>query len=512
MTTKVFMHTNTQKDYERLHALSKHTHVLSSISRLLDWDHETYMPKDAAPFRAEQLKVLSGLIHKEKVSKKFVKALSKLIDIQTGQLVLELDESQKAAVREWKRDYQIEKALPQKFVEKFTYLTANAVMAWKEARHEKNFKKFLPSLKKIVEAVRKKADLIGFKEHPYDALLDLYEPGMTTRHVDQIFDGLKKSNSELLKRIVAQNQVDDSFLFGNFPVEKQLELSQLFLKDMGFDPDKGRLDQSTHPFSSSAHPTDSRVTTRIKPDHLLSCLSAVLHEGGHSLYEMGLPKEHFGSPLCEAVSLGIHESQSRLWETRIGLSKPFWKHYYPIVKQFFTDQFATDFEQFYRAINKVEPSFIRVEADEVTYPLHVVLRFEIEKQIIENTLPVKELPEVWNHLMKTLLGIRPKNDSEGCLQDVHWSMGAFGYFPTYALGNLYAAEFFEAFEGDYPDWEERVSKGELLFVKEWLREKIFRHGRRWRSLELVQQVCGHSFSEKPYHRYLLKKYGEIYRF
>lgn len=498
-----------QKKFEKILQISKGTHTLMSILKVLEWDQETCMPQSAAHFRAEQLEKLSGLIHKERVSKKFANALAKLIDLKSGNIETpNLSKEQQRALKEWRRDYLIDKALPTKFVEKFTYLTSNAMMAWKEARHEKKFKRFAPYLKKIVESLKKKADLIGFQEHPYDALVDLYEPGMTTGDISKIFAELKTVNLSLFKKVMASPEVNDSILIGDYPEEKQLQLSRKLLQDMGYT--NGRLDLATHPFSSSPHPTDSRVTTRLMRNNILSCISTVLHEGGHSLYEMGLPVDQFGSPLGEAISLGIHESQSRLWETRIGLSLPFWDHYLPIVKQLFPGQLENiSLEQFYKAINKVEPSYIRVEADEITYPLHVILRFELEKDIIEGKLKVDEVPEAWNEKMQTFLGITPPDLSQGCLQDIHWSIGVFGYFPTYALGNLYAAEFFEVFEKSYPDWKKRVAQGELLFIRDWLHEKIHRHGKKWRSLELIEEITGKPFSVNAYKEYLTKKYKAL---
>lgn len=500
-----------QKKYQKLLDIAKHTQTLNGIQQLLDWDQETCMPEGAAAFRAEQLKVLSGIIHKQKVGKKFANALSQLVDIKTGETVKGLDEAQAAAVKEWRRDYLIEKALPQKFVEEFTFLTSNAMNAWREAREDNNFKKFAPFLQKIIDKVKKKAELIGYKEHPYDALVDLFEPGISTKQVTDVFQGLRKSNSELLKKIVKAKKVDDSFLYGKYPEDKQLELSRALLEDMGFNFKNGRIDLSTHPFSSSFHPTDSRVTTRIAPDFAFSCLSTILHEGGHSLYEMGLPIEKYGSPLGEAVSLGIHESQSRWWETRIGLSRPFWKYFLPKVQKAFPDQLkGIDFNRFYNAINKVEPSLIRVEADEVTYPLHVILRFELEKGLVDGSLKVKDIPEAWNAKMQELLGISPPSDREGCLQDVHWSMGALGYFPTYALGNLFAAQLFTSFAKEFPDWETKVENGNLLFIKEWLHKNIYQHGRRWRSLDLIKEVSKKPFAEADYNAYLTSKYSPIY--
>ena len=348
---------------------------------------------------------------------------------------------------------------------------------------------------------------MGYSAHPYDALLDDYEPGITTAEIASLFSRLQKRITSLVKTL-AKKPVDDTFLHGTFDPAKQIAFGKIILHDMGYSMENGRLDLSSHPFSSSCHPTDSRITTRIHPTSLISNISVILHEGGHSLYEMNLPAEDYGSPLCEAISLGMHESQSRFWETRIGQSKAFWKHYLPLLQKTFKGKLdKVSLDQFFKAVNKVEPSMIRVEADEVTYSLHVIIRFELEKALIEGTLAIRDLPEAWRGKMKEYLGIIPKNDAEGCLQDIHWSMGAFGYFPTYTLGNLYAAHLFEGFEKDHPQWEKRVEKGDLLFIKDWLGDNVHRYGRQYGSKELLKKATGKEFSEKAYVNYLERKYA-----
>ena len=471
------------------------------------------MPTKGNLVRADQLELMASLSHQERTSKKFQQALAKLIDIQTGKTQASgLSLEQKAALREWRRDFLKANALPNSFVKAFARLCSESMVVWAEARKQSKFADFAPYLQKVIDMSRQKADLLGYQHHPYDALLDDFEPGATTAKIDVLFKKLKKQIKELLDKIVASKRVDDSCLHGKFSPEKQLSFGRELLKAMGYELDKGRLDLSNHPFSMSLHPSDSRVTTRIHRTSIFDSLSAVLHEGGHSLYEMGLLSDYYGSPLGEPISLGIHESQSRLWETRIGQSKPFWKHFLPLLKKEFKQLEKVTLEQFYRAINRVSPTFIRVESDEVTYSLHIILRFELEKSLIEGSLKVSEVPEAWNHLMETYLGITPSSDQEGCLQDIHWSMGCFGYFPTYTLGNLYAAHFFQAFDKEFPDWENKVSKGELLFLREWLREKIHKHGRLFGAQELVKQVSGQQLSDGPYLSYLTKKYQEIYKF
>jgi len=505
--------TSKNNDYLKLHALSRKTHLFQGIESLISWDQETYMPAGASSIRAEQIEALAGFIHKEKTSPTFSKALGKLINLDAGTVIgKDLSKMETVAVKEWYKDYRRDTALPNRFVEDFAKLTSQSIEVWKLARKDNAFHLFAPYLDKIVAMNRKKAELLGFDEHPYDALLNLYEPKATTKELRILFKGLRQSLTALLKKIASAKQVDRSFLYGKFPEAKQLDFSKKVLNAMDYDLHHGRLDVSAHPFSTSSHPTDSRITTRIHSSSLMSSISAVLHEAGHSLYEMGLSHEQYGSPLGQALSLGMHESQSRWWETRIGQSKPFWSHFLPLLKSAFKVKLdAVSLEAFYRAVNKVEPSVIRVEADEVTYCLHVLLRFELEVDLIEGSLAIRDLPEAWNAKMKELLGIEPKTLSEGCLQDVHWSMGAFGYFPTYALGNLYASHLFTGFENDFPHWEKEVAEGKLGFIKEWLSKNVYQHGRGYSSHELLKKATGKEFSDKAYMDYLTNKYKNIYK-
>jgi carboxypeptidase Taq len=314
-----------------------------------------------------------------------------------------------------------------------------------------------------------------------------------------------------LKKIASKKQIDDRFLRHKTDDAMQMELAQLILSKLPIEPPYSRLDLSMHPFSTALHPHDSRITTRLLPNAFMSNLFSVLHEAGHSMYEMGLSTEHFGTPLSEAVSLSIHESQSRWWETLIGRSLPFWERFYPdLQKALPTHLKKVPLERFYRAINKVEPSFVRVEADEVTYCLHVVLRFEIEKELISGHLQVNDLPEAWNAKMKEFFGITPPTDTLGCLQDVHWSLGDFGYFPTYALGNLFAAQFFTSFAKKHPDWEAHVAKGDLSFIREWLKKNIHDWGRTYDAEQLAKKITGKTLTETAYCNYLKKKYKDIY--
>ncbi len=463
------------------------------------------MPVAGSSVRAEQIELMASLAHQERTSGEFEKSLAKLSDMES-----DLSPEQQANLREWRRDFKIATCLPNEFVKEFARLSSEALTVWGKARKENSFKTFAPYLEKMVALSQKKAELLGYKDHPYDALLDTFEPDTTSKELTELFSKVKSEIQTLLKKIEGAKQVDGSCLHGNFSPDKQLEFGKVVLEAMGYDLDKGRLDLSTHPFSMAIHPSDSRITTRIHQSSLFDSLSCVLHEGGHSLYEMGMLPEYYGSPLCEAVSLGIHESQSRLWETRIGQSKPFWNHFLPKLANTFPTLKEVPLETFYKAINKVAPSLIRIESDEVTYSLHVIIRFELEKKLIEGSLKVADLPEAWNAEMQKTLGITPPTDTEGCLQDIHWSMGAFGYFPTYALGNLYASQFFATLQEKFPDWEKRVASGDLLFVREWLREQIHQHGKTYRAADLVKKVTGKPLSPEPYITYLNTKYSKIY--
>ena len=511
-TSKVHMAHSQEKNYQKLCELSKHTRLLQGISSILDWDQETYMPPGSALIRAEQLEAMAGIIHKEKTGKIFFNALSKLIDIPTGKIKSQtLSPEQRAAVKEWRRDFIHDTALPAKFVKEFAKVSSQAITAWRSARKENAFQQFAPYLDRIVQLSRQKAEYLKYQDHPYDALLDQYEPNLSTKEVSALFLKLRTELTPLIKKMV-QQPIEDQFLYGKWDPDKQMAFSHTLLDAMGYDRNYGRVDFSTHPFSSSSHPSDSRITTRIHPESLMSNIYAILHEAGHALYEMGLPHDAYGTPLGDARSLGIHESQSRWWETRIGLSKPFWKHFLPLLKEVFKGKLDhISLEMFYRAINKVKPSFIRIEADEVTYPLHIVLRFELEKGLIEGSLNVRDVPEAWNAKMNEYLGITPNSNAEGCLQDIHWSMGAFGYFPTYTLGNLYAAHLFEGYAKDHPHWEEEVASGKLGAMKGWLHDKVYRHGRRFTSHELLLEATGKDFSAEPYLHYLKKKYSGIYQ-
>lgn len=499
--------------FAKILELSRHTHVLSSVQSLVEWDQETYMPREAIEHRASQLELLAQYVHKAKTSKSFAKALDALIDIETGEIKDDkLSLAQLAALREWRRDYLKAIKLPSAFVRRFAKTVSTSSFVWKTAKEHNDFRLFAPHLEKVVSLCRKKADILGFKEHPYDALLDLFEPEMKTSYLTPLFDKLKLHLKELLKAIRAQPQFEEGFLYGHCPKSKQLDFCNKILHHMGFEDTSSRLDLSTHPFCTGLHPKDTRMTTGIHPDNLFFAVFATLHEGGHGLYNRGLPPQEYGSPLCESLSLGIDESQSRFWETLIGQSEPFWHYFFPILQHDFPEQFsALPFQDFYNAINIVRPSLIRIESDEVTYNLHIIVRFEIEKGLIEGQIKVKDLPNIWNEKMREYLGIAPQYDGEGCLQDIHWSLGFIGYFPTYTLGNLYAAQFFNAFTQAHPQWKEKTAAGDLSYIRDWLKTHIHQYGRQYTPAELCHKVTGSSLNERSFIDYLNRKYQSLYQ-
>ncbi len=494
--------------YDQLLEKSKVIHIYQSVLSLLHWDQETHMPSGGLTMRGEQIALLSQLAHEEKTSKSYKAALEKLVSLKTGKIKIKgLSKLQQIAVREWQKDYCRANKLPSSFVKAFSQLTSEASQVWALAKKENNFKLFAPFLQRIVQMNREKATILGFTDHPYDALLESHEPCMTSARCSKIFNGLQGELKGLLKKIREEKKPDVRFLHRRISNEKQKEISHWLTSAMPVDPEYTRLDLSSHPFSIALNPKDSRITTRYLPHSFMSNIFSILHEEGHSMYELGLQSEYWGTAVCESASLSIHESQSRWWETIIGRSFPFWKHFYPQLQKILPSHLkGVSLDKFYRAIHLVTPSFIRVEADEVTYCLHIILRFEIEKQLIAGSLAVADLPEAWNAKFKELFGIKPPSDAQGCLQDIHWSLGDFGYFPTYALGNILAAQLFSTFAKEHPDWEQKVESGDLAFIREWLKKNIHQWGRTYNYDEFAKRITGKPISESFYCKYLKKKY------
>ena len=490
---------------------------INGAASVLSWDQETYMPAGGGAARAEQIATLQGIAHQKLVAPDTERLLGSWLDLGTG-LPLEhdgelWDESSRALLREVWRDFSHAKKLPSDFVITMSRECSLAQQVWAEAKEDHAFQSFLPNLRTVLSLKQKEAEYLGYQDSPYNALLDVYEPGSTITALRPLFAQVKARLVPLLKNI--QNspvQIDDSCLFHAYDQARQLEFGRLILIAMGYDFERGRLDLSAHPFTTSFHPTDVRVTTRVHEHDLPSCLFSCIHEGGHGLYDQGLDPDHYGTPLGESVSLGIHESQSRMWENCVGRSRAFWRFFYPILQAHFHHQLRdVDMEQFYALINRVKPSMIRVEADELTYNLHIMLRFEIEQDLIEGRMKPDELPEIWNQKMNDYLGIVPAHDGEGVLQDVHWSMGAFGYFPTYTLGNLYSVQFYDQARLEIPHLEDEIAAGQLMVLRRWLGQKIHRWGRMFTPDHLSQRVTGVSLTPEPFLRYVERKYGELYR-
>lgn len=486
---------------------------IQSAAAVLSWDQETYMPAGGGAARAEQIATLEGLAHQRLVSTELETLLTEWIDPATGQAADSWDEPSRSLLRETWRDFSRAKKLPSDFVIRLSRECSLAQQAWVTAREESRFSKFLPSLKIILGLKRDEARYLGYRNSPYDALLDTYEPGATIAQLAPLFTQLRERLVPLLRRVQASHvTIDDRCLHQSFEQSKQVEFGRLVLTAMGYDFERGRLDLSAHPFTTSFHPTDVRVTTRVFEKDLPSCLFSCIHEGGHGLYDQGLDPRYYGSPLGESVSLGFHESQSRLWENCVGRSRAFWHCFYPMLQHTFPQQLAdVPLDRFYAAINRATPSLIRVEADELTYNLHIMLRVEIEQALIEGRAEPDDLPGLWNEKMQSYLGIVPERDAEGVLQDVHWSMGAFGYFPTYTLGNLYSVQFFEQATLELPQLEEEMRAGHLLPLRRWLEQKIHRWGRMFTPDHLARRVTGSGVNPEPFLRYLETKYAELYR-
>ena len=478
---------------------------LGSTLRLLQWDQETMMPFLGSSFRARQIATLAALYHQKLTDPKLREILDSL---KTKELELWL----RASVQELYRQYEKAIRIPPELVRELAETTSLAYAAWVTARQESDFNAFGPWLEKIVHLKRRQAICLQPAGSLYDALLDDYEPGATARELDKLFSNLRPKLSSLLARIQASpRQPDKNVLQGHFPLAKQETFARTVLVALGFEWETGRLDVSPHPFCTGLSPRDVRITTRYSENDFTSSLFGTMHEAGHALYEQGLEPEHFGLPACDTISLGIHESQSRLWENQVGRSQNFWEYWFPRLKETFTGQFnGVLLEDFVHVINRVEASLIRVEADEVTYGLHVILRYELEKLLLEDKLPIADLEETWNARMKEYLGISPSRAADGVLQDTHWSQGLIGYFPTYLLGNLYAAQIFSQAQESISDLDSQIRSGQLISLREWLRQQIHRRGKTVSAQQLISDVSGEPLRSKFFLDYLENKFGRLY--
>ena len=479
---------------------------LNAAAAVLSWDQQVNMPPGGAEARGNQVATLGTLSHQMFTSDEVGKLLDEL---HSEGAALSADDE--AMVRVAKRDYDKATRVPSSFVSEIAVVSTQAHEAWVEARRKSDFSIFRPHLEKVVELTHKYVSFFPPADHPYDILLDDYEPGMKTADVKAIFDSLRPRQVELIKQITDAKQVKDSFLHKKYDEKKLLGFGVDVVTRFGYDWKRGRQDKAAHPFETSFSVDDVRITTRFEADHPIAMLFSTMHESGHGMYEQGINRGFERTPLQHGVSLGVHESQSRMWENLVGRSLPFWRYFFPRLKKLFPSQLGNvDLKTFYRAINKVEPSLIRVNADEATYNLHIMLRLEIEIGMVEGRMAVKDLPHIWNAKMKEYLGIVPPNDALGVLQDIHWSGGMLGYFSTYALGNLISAQLWEKINKDVPDLDEQFRKGKFDALLGWLHTNIHQHGRKYDPQDLIQKVTGSKITPEPYVRYLTKKYSEIY--
>ncbi len=483
---------------------------LAQINALLEWDMQVKMPPAGSEARARHMSVLSKLIHQMFTSDETGRLMDSAEREGNG---LPRGSNDASLLRVARRDYDRERKLPSDLVAEITRATALAHEVWVKARAGNDFKSFIPSLKHIVELKIRAAECYGYTDHIYDALLDAYEPGLKTADVAKMFSDLRLELVPLVRAIGERvDMVDDSVLHQDFDVDKQREFAELVVKKFGYDFNRGRQDPTVHPFATSFSRNDVRITTRFDPEWLNPALFGTLHEAGHGIYEQGIDEDLEGSILTGGVSLGAHESQSRLWENIIGRSRGFWTYFFPILQSYFPKQFGgVDLETFYRAINRVEPSFIRVEADEATYNLHIMMRFELEVDLLAGKLKVEDLSDAWNAKSQEYLGIVPPTDALGVLQDVHWSSGLIGYFPTYSIGNLLSAQLYDTAVQQHPAIPAEIARGEFGTLLNWLRENIHRHGRKIDPPELIKQATGESLQSRSYMRYLKTKFGEIYK-
>lgn len=494
---------------EQLKAHAARGFDLQLAAALLNWDQEVYMPPGGMEARAEQLATLQGLAHEI------------LTGAEAGQLLAaaeaevagwDYDSDEASWVRISRREYDRLVKLPSEVIAEQARLASQAFPAWREARASNQFAIFRPLLQKTVDLNRRVADILGYTEHPYDALLDIYEPGMKTSEVTRLFNDLKAGLVPFLQEIVQRGQPTDATFFDrDYDEARQWDFTLVLLRAIGYDFNRGRQDRAPHPFTTTFSVNDVRVTNRFLRRRPQTSIFGAIHEGGHGLYEQGVPTKFDRTVLMGGTTYGVHESQSRLWENIVGRSRPFWQYFFPIFSAFFPEPTTgVTLEQFYRAINQVQPSLIRVEADEVTYSMHIFVRFELEQALITGDLKVEDVPEAWNAKYQEYLGITPPTDADGCLQDIHWSHGTIGYFPTYALGTIIAAQLYAQAKAELPGLEEGFARGEFQPLLRWLREKVHVHGRKFVATELVQRVTGGPISVQPLLDYMRAKYSDVY--
>lgn len=482
---------------------------LNHAAAVLGWDQQTYMPPGGAEARAQQIATLSHISHEKFIDTAIGDILNELQEYADG---LPDDSDDASLIRVTKRDYDKARRVPSALISEIAQAGAQAFEVWKEAKAGFNFTIFAPFLKRNLELRKRYAECLGYTDRIYDPLLDQFEPGMTTAQVETIFANIKQEIVPLAHAITSKSTVvDNSFLHQEFDEQKQWDICVKAARLIGYVFERGRLDRSPHPFTTSFSVDDVRITTRFLRDYFPAAFFATLHEAGHALYNQGISRKLEYTPLADGASLGVHESQSRMWENLVGRSRAFWKFFMPHVKDIFPEEFQNiHAENMYRAVNLVQPSFIRVEADEVTYNLHIMIRFELENDLLEDRISIHDLPNAWNVKMQEYLGITPPDNARGVLQDVHWSSGSFGYFPTYSVGNIFAAQLFDQVKKDLPDIETSLEKGAFQKLLDWLRPNLHAHGRKFTLDELARRITGEPLQTRSFITYLKNKFGEIY--
>jgi carboxypeptidase Taq len=500
--------TNVQTYYDELVSKYREHAVLRSIAELLHWDMQSIMPPKGAARRADQIADITGMAHSRLTAPRIGELLA---DLEAHEN--DLDPLQRANLREITRDYRRATKIPQKLVEELSRHQSECHEVWVKAREAGDFGLFAPGLEKMVKLTAEEAEYLGYKDTPLDALIDEFEPGASVAMFTRLFDEVKAANVPLVRRIMdSPVKAERRFLERDYPAALQRQFGEAVMKAIGFDMQGGRLDTSVHPFCSGTL-GDVRITTRYNEHAPQQAIFGIIHESGHALYEQGFIPEYLGTPLSEALSYGIHESQSRMWENFVGRSKPFWTFFLPQLKSLFPNELAqVSLDQFVLAINHVEPSLVRVEADEMTYDLHIIMRFEIERDLFAGRISISDLPSVWNKKMEDYIGVTPPNDGkEGVMQDVHWSGGAFGYFPSYSLGNMAAGQFWYAMRAQMPNMDQQMEKGNFADILHWLRENVHQYGRRFVRNELMQKATGKALGTQDYIRYLNEKYSALYK-
>jgi carboxypeptidase Taq len=495
--------------YTELRERLGEVHDLDRACAVLTWDERTKMPPGGAAARADQLATLAHVKHTRMAAGEIGRLLSDLSGYEES---LPHDSTEASLIRVARRDHEKARRVSPELQAELARAAATGEHVWREARERSDFGLLLPHLRRNIELRQRYVECFPDVDDPYDALLDDFEPGMKTAEMERLLGELKEALLPLTAAVLERSRsVDDSFLYDGFNVARQRQVVLAILQRMPIAPGTWRLDDTAHPFATAFAPTDVRITTRYSDSNLSAAVFSALHEMGHGLYESGVNGDTMRTPLCRPVSLGMHESQSRTWENLVGRSRPFWSCFHGLLADTFPERFeGIGPDELYRAVNKVRASLVRVEADELTYDLHVLLRFELERAMFNGGLDLADLPEAWNERMREYLGVEVPADSAGVLQDVHWSEGLFGYFPTYSLGNVIAGQLWEAAHDALPDLERHIERGELEPLGDWLREHVHRHGRKLEPAEIVQRATGRPIEIGPYVRYLSRKYGEIY--